>query len=300
MTTISASDDWATVSTKTGKRNTKVDNTKGLEKFSNITKSNNITTGLEKFSNISISKSNVVEPQIHPPTGMTSLPCTSSKPNASGIIVKIDKASKEKIRALLPNTGMPKSAATVFDLIKQLHPKNKNPDSCKNELEYKRHIIMILYQALKQDLGDLFELILNKWKKEFKYPMIEIMDSECDGCSLITQAAWSGSLIGLRLIVANGGDVHHINKKGESVLDTIRLGKNFELDKAKRGKIFIESRFNECSTYINQMIVSIIDTNEIIDTKEIIIPSIELNNTDVPVINIIIPSVESDDSNLTK
>jgi len=163
------------------------------------------------------------------------------------IVMKIDKESKLQIRTLLPNDGVAQSDRNIFNFIHNLKSK-------MNAIDFKRRVIMIIYQSIKQDLGSLVELLINKWQEQYKYPIIEIMDSECVGCCLISQAAWSGSLISLITIVSNGGDLFHINKKGETIIDTIQKGRDFEVSKDTNGKRFIEQRFNSCFDYINQSI----------------------------------------------
>ena len=200
------------------------------------------------------------------------------------IVIKIDKESKLQIRNLLPNDGVAQSDRNIFNFIHTLKSKI-------NSLDFKRRVIMIIYQAIKQDLGSLVELLINKWQEQYKYPIIEIIDSECDGCCLITQAAWSGSLISLKTIVSNGGDLFHINKKGETITDTIQKGKEFEVSKDTNGKKFIEQRFNSCFDYINQSIQRKNNAAINILNQDTIIP-------DVIIPDVIIPDVIIPDNNL--
>lgn len=264
----SESNEWNVIPTKSNKSNSnKFDNTNNVSKVKEFKKS---------YSQPSDAIVN--ETKVYQPKGI--------------IVMKIDKESKIQIRTLLPNDGVAQSDRAIFNFIHNLKSK-------MNAIDFKRRVIMIIYQAIKQDLGSLVELLINKWQEQYKYPIIEIMDSECDGCCLITQAAWSGSLISLKTIVSNGGNLFHINKKGETIIETIQKGKEHEISKDTNGKRFIEQRFNLCIDYISQSIQRKNNAANIVLKQDAIILDAVIPDAVIPDDNLeeilIIKSLSTDD-----
>ena len=197
----------------------------------------------------------------------------------TGIIAILDKASKEKIREFLPNNGNSLSDSKIIDMISTM----KNDSSLKL-FDFKKRVVMIFHQALKKDRYLLVSKIFDMWKK-FKFPMIELIESTCDSCKPITQAVWNGSIECIRLIVSFEPELssiilNTINTKGESLEQTLNLGKSYSLKKNPSAAVFIEERFNICFEFITSAtLTQKRHINESVNCKDSLEPdiSIEIN-----------------------
>jgi len=208
----------------------------------------------------------------------------------TGIVAVLDKASKEKIREFLPNNGNSLTDSKIIDMI----IKMKNDSSLKL-FDFKKRVVMILHQALKKDRYPLVSKIFDMWKK-FKFPMIELIDSTCDNCKPITQAVWNGSIECIRLIISLEPELasmilNTINTKGESLEQTLNLGKSYSLKQNSSAAVFIEERFNTCSKFLTSAILTNNrHINESVNYKDFLEPNISIE------INEIMEMMKIDDS----
>ena len=166
--------------------------------------------------------------------------------------------------------------------------KMKN-DSALKLFDFKKRVVMILHQALKKDRSPLISKIFDMWKNfnypKNNYPMIELIDSIYDNCKPITQAVWNGSIECIRLIVSVDPELssiilNTINTKGESLEQTLNLGKSYSLKKNPSAAVFIEERFNICFQFLRSAtLTQKRHIDESLDCKESLEPdiSIEIN-----------------------
>lgn len=170
-----------------------------------------------------------------------------------GIIAILDAETKQIIREVLPNNGKNIADTKIISMISTM----KNNSSLKL-IDFKRRVVMILHQAIKKDRGPLVNKIVDMWNK-LKFPLIELIDSTCDSCKPITQAAWCGSIDCFRVIVANDTTntvLQTINSKGESLDRTLLLGKSYALSKDPSNAVFIEDRFDSCLQYLKSALIT--------------------------------------------
>jgi hypothetical protein len=146
----------------------------------------------------------------------------------SGIIAKLDAATKDFIREVLPNSGKNIADTRIMDMIATMRS-----DPRLKLIDFKRRIVMICHQAIKKDRGALVVKIFEMWQRS-KFPLIELVDSTYDNCKPITQAAWCGSIECIRIIVSSDPTntvLDTINSKGETLQHTLTLGKSYALGK---------------------------------------------------------------------
>jgi hypothetical protein len=173
----------------------------------------------------------------------------------TGIVAILDSKTKTIIRELLPNTGKNIADSKIIDMI-----TNMKSDQTLKLFDFKKGVVMIVHQATKKDRASLIFKIFNMWKR-YKFPMIELIDSVYDNCKPITQAVWNGSIDCIRTIVSADPDLSNtvlqtINSKGETLEQTLTLGKSYALSKDPSNAIFIEERFKECEKFISSALLT--------------------------------------------
>jgi len=173
----------------------------------------------------------------------------------TGIVAILDSKAKSVIRELLPNTGKNIADSKIIEMMASM-----KSDRTLKLFDYKKRVVMILHQAIKKDRAPLISKIFDMWKRS-KFPMIELIDSVYDNCKPITQAVWNGSIDCIRSIVSADTELSNtvlqtINSKGETLEQTLTLGKSYALSKDPSSAIFIEERFKQCKKYITSALVT--------------------------------------------
>lgn len=70
------------------------------------------------------------------------------------------------------------------------------------------------------------------------------------GYTPIFRAAYRGSIRMLKLLVGYGADVCMTNAHGETVMNTLDAGQTQQVSTMPQHKMFIDSRFEECKTFV--------------------------------------------------
>jgi hypothetical protein len=230
----------------------------------------------------------------------------------AGIVAILDTKAKAVIRELLPNTGKNIADSKIIEMMASM----KNDRTLKL-FDYKKRVVMILHQAIKKDRAPLISKIFDMWKRS-KFPMIELIDSLYDNCKPITQAVWNGSIDCIRSIVSADIELSNtvlqtINSKGETLEQTLALGKSYALSKDPSSAIFIDERFKECKKYITSALATqkrhdeetldievIVDCNSKLDiSNEIITEIMEIQTSEIDLM-LKIASVYGDDIELSR
>jgi hypothetical protein len=187
-------------------------------------------------------------------TSRPSRPREPRKP--SGIYVNLGPEWKKFVRNLLPNSlaggGKVVRDETILDEIGKVKAK---PDV--SNLEFKKIVCMIFHQAIKTDRHSLIERIIKQWECA-RYNIIELIDSNYDGCKPMTQACWSGSMFCIRTIVSadpTGQILSTVHPtKGETILETLAGGKEYAIRKDPQSAIFILDKFDKCERWLREAI----------------------------------------------
>jgi hypothetical protein len=207
-------------------------------------------TLVDTFNNI---KSNSAEKAAESINVSTSASAQKQSRIPSGIVAKLDAATKQIIREVLPNSGKNVADTKIMEMIVAMRN-----DSTLKLIDFKRRIVMICHQAIKKDRGPLVVKIFEMWQRS-KFPLIELIDSTFDNCKPITQAAWCGSIECIRLIVSldpTNAVLQTINSKGETLDNTLTLGKSYALGKDPSNAVFIAERFNQCQSFLTSALAT--------------------------------------------
>jgi hypothetical protein len=139
----------------------------------------------------------------------------------------------------------------VYELNKKVNNFVKHRQTNNDNINWKKRLnIYIIHKSCKQNRHEIIASIVDTVSDPTIYS--NAISSTLSGNTCLFDAAYFGSELCMNYLINRGADIHHINKKNETIYDVIKIGRKSRIEENPNVSILLDDKYDECVRLIKQ------------------------------------------------
>jgi len=146
------------------------------------------------------------------------------------------------------------SSNSTYEKIRDLNKKINGFVKYKNskDIDWRKRLnIYAIYESCKNNKHEIIASILDNCPDYTVYT--NAISSTKSGNNCLFDAAFFGSDIVVNYLLNRNANIHHRNKRGETIYEIIEEGRKYAFDEYPKAKRILAERFDECIRLVRQV-----------------------------------------------